>query len=184
MNKLFSKKKYFDFFIFRPYTRTFIYLILNSAYENRKQAYDIIRRLVNNLRSSETDISLAILNSLNSYLEHFDPSITTEENNQQKISKNFEELILCLAKSMRMQDEQAKVLLSNRSLLVCSSSSNILLTNNKLWLKFLYLIYDKQSKQIDIYLQNNLQSLIDICITNQRLLKVIILEREYGFDLF
>jgi hypothetical protein len=56
---------------FRPYTRTFIYLILHSSYEVRKQAYDIIRRLVNNLRSSETDISLAVLNGLSSYLDHY-----------------------------------------------------------------------------------------------------------------
>ena len=63
---------------FSPYTRTFIYLILNSSYEIRKQAYDIIRRLVNNLRSNETDISLAILNGLNSYLDHL--SISVNEN--------------------------------------------------------------------------------------------------------
>lgn len=74
---------------------------------------------------------------------------------------------------MRMQDEQAKIVLSTRALLVCCSSSNILLTNNKLWLKFLYLIFDKQQKEIDIYLQNNIQSFVQICTTNQRLLKVI-----------
>ena len=88
------------------------------------------------------DISLALLNGLNSYLEHFQQNdlSTTDENTSQikltNVSKSFEEIILCLAKSMRMQDEQIKVLLSNRTLLVCCSSSNLLLTNEKLWLKF------------------------------------------------
>lgn len=61
---------------FSPYTRTFIHLILHSSYEIRKQAYDIIRRLVNNLRSSEMDISVAILNGLDSYLDHFQLTVS------------------------------------------------------------------------------------------------------------
>ncbi|CAF3563233.1 unnamed protein product [Rotaria sp. Silwood1] len=162
-----------------PYTRTFIYLILHSSYEIRKQAYDIIRRLVNNLRSSETDISLALLNGLNSYLDHFQISneslsIVDETNQQMKlttVSKSFEETILCLAKSMRMQDENAKEILSNRALLVCCLSSNLLLTDEKLWLKFLYLIYDKQQKEIEDYFQNNANALVEICTTYQRLTK-------------
>lgn len=60
---------------FSPYTRTFVHLILHSSYENRKQAYDIIRRLVNNLRSSEMDISVAMLNGLDFYLEHFQMTV-------------------------------------------------------------------------------------------------------------
>lgn len=56
---------------FSPYTRTFIHLIVHSSYEIRKQAYDIIRRLVNNLRSTEMDISVAMLNGLEYYLDHF-----------------------------------------------------------------------------------------------------------------
>ncbi|CAF2549669.1 unnamed protein product [Rotaria sp. Silwood2] len=161
-----------------PYTRTFIYLILHSSYEIRKQAYDIIRRLVNNLRSSETDISLALLNGLNSYLDHFpisNESSTTDETNQQikltTVSKSFEETILCLAKSMRMQDENTKQILSIRALLVCCLSSILLLTDEKLWLKFLYLIFDKQYKEIENYFNNNINSLVQICTTNQRLTK-------------
>ncbi len=157
--------------VLRPYTRTFIYVILHSSYEIRKQAYDIIRRLVNNLRSSETDISIAVLNGLNSYLDHFDLSLIDENNQLTIISKSFEETILCLAQSMRMQDEKNKNLLSIHALLLCCLSSNILLTNKKLWLKFLYLIFDKQLQQIENYFQNNINSLIQICTTNQRLQK-------------
>ncbi len=130
---------------------------------------------MNNLRSSETDISLAVLNGLNSYLDHFD-LLNIDEMKLTIISKSFEEIILCLAKSMRMQDdEKNRIILSARSLIICSLSSNILLTNEKLWLKFLYFIFDKQQKQIEIYFQNNINSLIEICTTNQRLQKVIIL---------
>lgn len=64
-------------FISSPYTRAFTYLILHSSYEVRKAAYDIIRRLVNNLRSSETDISLALINGLNSQLDHLQPAVNT-----------------------------------------------------------------------------------------------------------
>jgi hypothetical protein len=128
---------------------------------------------VNNLRSSETDISLSILNGLNSYLNHFDLS-NIDEMKLPIISKSFEEIILCLAKSMRNQDEKNRIILSDYSLIICCLSSNILLTNNKLWLKFLYFIFDKQTKQIEIYFQNNINSLIEICTTNQRLQKVII----------
>jgi hypothetical protein len=39
----------------------------------------MIRRLVNNLRSTETDISLAILNGLNSYLEHFQLTVNRKK---------------------------------------------------------------------------------------------------------
>lgn len=74
---------------------------------------------------------------------------------------------------MRTQDEQTKSLLSARSLLVCCLSSNVLLTNEKLWLKFLYLMFDKQQNQIENYLQNNINSLVQICTANQRLQKVI-----------
>jgi hypothetical protein len=66
-------------FCLRPYTRTFIYLILHSSYEVRKQAHDIIRRLVNNLRSSEIDISLAILNGLSSYLDHYQLTVNMKD---------------------------------------------------------------------------------------------------------
>jgi len=89
------------------------------------------------------------------------------------ISKSFEETILCLAKSMRMQEEKSQTLLSARALLVCCSSSNRLLTDKKLWLKFLYLIFDKQQNQMENYFQNNIDSLVQICTTNQRLEKVI-----------
>ncbi len=102
---------------------------------------------------------------------------TIDENNQQMkltlISKSFEETILCLAKSMRMQEEKSQTLLSVRALLVCCSSSNRLLTDKKLWLKFLYLIFDKQQNQVENYFQNNIDSLVQICTTNQRLEKVI-----------
>jgi len=74
---------------------------------------------------------------------------------------------------MRMQNEQTKSLLAARSLLVCCLSSNVLMINEKLWLKFLYLIFDKQQNQIENYLQNNIDSLVKICATNQRLQKVI-----------
>ena len=73
----------------RPYTRTFIQLILPSTYEVRKQAYDIIRRLVNNLRSTETEISLAILNGLNSYLEHFQLTVKKNELNCSRKINDF-----------------------------------------------------------------------------------------------
>ena len=102
-------------------------------------------------------------------------SIGDEMNQQIKltsISKSLEEIILCLAKSMRMQDNQLKLLLSSRALLVCCSSSNLLLIDKKLWLKFLYLIFDKQQNQIENYFLNNLDLLVQICTTNQRLRKV------------
>ncbi len=75
---------------FSPYTRTFIYLILHSSYEIRKQAYDMIRRLVNNLRSTETDISLAILNGLNSYLEHFQLTVNRKKLNDLNKMNSFD----------------------------------------------------------------------------------------------
>ena len=74
---------------------------------------------------------------------------------------------------MRTQDDQSKSLLAARSLLVCCSSSILLSTNEQLWLKFLYLLFDRQKKQIDQYLQNNIEQLVRICTNNQRLLKVI-----------
>lgn len=88
------------------------------------------------------------------------------------VSKGFEETILCLAKSMRTQDDQSKGLLAARSLLVCCSSSILLSTDARLWLKFLYLLFDRQRKQIDQYLQNNIDELVRICTNNQRLQKV------------
>jgi hypothetical protein len=87
------------------------------------------------------------------------------------ISKSFEETILCLAKSMRMQEDKTKTLLSARALPICCLSSNLLSTDEKLWLKFLYLIFDKQTNQIEIYFQHNIDSLVQICTTNQRLQK-------------
>lgn len=89
------------------------------------------------------------------------------------VSKGLEETILCLAKSMRTQDEQNKNVLAARSLLVCCSSSTLFSTNEHLWLKFLYLIFDQQRKQIDQYLQNNIEELVRICTNNQRLQKVL-----------
>ncbi|CAF1278175.1 unnamed protein product [Adineta ricciae] len=162
-----------------PYTRTFIYIILHSSYEVRKFAYDIIRRLVNNLRSSETDISLALLNGLDSYLDRFQASnettTTSDETSQQTkltaVSKGFEETVLCLAKSMKMQDEQLKFILCVRTLLICCLSAQLLSTDNKLWLKFLYLIFDKQPKDIQNFLQNHADALIQTCTSNQRLQK-------------
>jgi len=90
------------------------------------------------------------------------------------VGKGFEETILCLAKSMRMQEEKAKTILCARALLVCCLSSQLLLTDEKLWMKFLYLIFDKQQNEIENYLKNNADSLVQICTTNQRLQKVII----------
>ena len=58
-----------------PYTRTFIFLILHSSYEVRRQAFDIIRRLANNLRSTETDTGLTLLDGLNICLNHFQTSV-------------------------------------------------------------------------------------------------------------
>jgi hypothetical protein len=102
---------------------------------------------------------------------------TMDETNQQTklttISKGFEETILCLAKSMRMQEEKTKVTLCARSLLVCCSSTNLLSTDQKLWLKFLYLIFDKQQNEVENYLKNNIDLLMQISTTNQRLQKVI-----------
>ena len=72
---------------------------------------------------------------------------------------------------MRTQDEQTKNLLSARSLLVSCLGANVLLTGEKLWLKFLYLLFDKQQNQIENYLQNHVDSLVQICTTNQRLQK-------------
>ena len=184
-------------FFSRPYTRTFIGLILHSTYEVRKQAYDIIRRLVNNLRSSETDISLAIINGLSSYLNHFHPSVSEknevivssfisfftqneatggdESSASSKltiISKGVEETLLCLAKAMRMQDTSTKVLLCARALLVCCASRNLLGTDGKLWLKFLYQIFDKQQNEIEDYFQANVDALVQICTSEARLQKV------------
>ncbi|CAF2053347.1 unnamed protein product [Rotaria magnacalcarata] len=161
-----------------PYTRTFIYLILHSSYDVRKPAYDIIRRLVNNLRSTDTDISLALLTGLTSFLDHFQITNETSSNdeaNQQlnltTVSKGFEETMLCIAKAMRMQDEQFKQTLSDRALLACCSSSILLSSDEKLWLKFLYLIFDKKPNEVENYLKNNVNSLVQICTTNQRLTK-------------
>ncbi|UJR36911.1 hypothetical protein I4U23_029624 [Adineta vaga] len=162
-----------------PYTRTFIYIILHSSYEVRKSAYDIIRRLVNNLRSNETDISLALLSGLDSYLDHYQLSnesvASTDETNQQMkltiVSKGFEETVLCLAKSMRMQDEKLKIMLCVRALLICCLSSQILSTDERLWIKFLYLIFDKQQKEIEKFFNNNVNLLIETCTANQRLQK-------------
>jgi hypothetical protein len=69
-------------FISSSYTRTFIHLILHSNYDVRKSAYDIIRRLVNNLRSSETDISLAMLSGLDVYLDHCLPLVRNNSANE------------------------------------------------------------------------------------------------------
>lgn len=74
---------------------------------------------------------------------------------------------------MRTQDDQSKSLLAARSLLACSSSSILLSTDERLWLKFLYLLFDRQRKQIDQYLQNNTEELVRICTNNQRLQQVI-----------
>ncbi|CAF5141483.1 unnamed protein product, partial [Rotaria magnacalcarata] len=163
-----------------PYTRTFIYLILHSSYDVRKPAYDIIRRLVNNLRSTDTDISLALLTGLTSFLDHFQITNETSSNdeaNQQlnltTVSKGFEETMLCIAKAMRMQDEQFKQTLSDRALLACCSSSILLSSDEKLWLKFLYLIFDKKPNEVENYLKNNVNSLVQICTTNQRLTKLV-----------
>lgn len=89
------------------------------------------------------------------------------------ISKGFEETILCIAKAMRMQDDKAKQMLSAQALLASCLSSNILLTDDKLWLKFLYLIFDKKHNEIEVYFKTNVDSLVKICTTNQRLTKVI-----------
>ena len=105
-------------------------------------------------------------------------SPTGDETNQQMtlttIAKGLEETILCLAKSMRMQEEKAKIVLCARALLVCCLSSQLLLSDEKLWTKFLYLIFDKQQNEIENYFKNNVDSLVQICTTNQRLQKVII----------
>ena len=77
---------------------------------------------------------------------------------------------------MRMQDEQNKSLLAGRSLPICCLSADLLLVNAKLWLKFLYLIFDKQQKQIEHYLQNNVDVLVQICTSSQRLQRVIHLD--------
>lgn len=90
------------------------------------------------------------------------------------ISKSFEEIILCLAKSIEMKDDKIKIILSNQTLIICCLSSNVILTNDKLWLKFIYFIFNKQHKQIENYFQQNINSLVQICTTNQRLQKVII----------
>jgi hypothetical protein len=85
-----------------------------------------------------------------------------------------EDTILCIAKAMRMQDNNIKLDLSARALLVCCLSSNLLFINQKLWLKFLYLIFDKQQNEIENYFKNNIDSLVQICTTTQRLQKVLI----------
>ena len=73
---------------------------------------------------------------------------------------------------MKMQDEQLKVTLCVRTLLICCLSAQLLSTDNKLWLKFLYLIFDKQPKEIQNFLQNHADALIQACMSNQRLQKV------------
>ncbi|CAF1165471.1 unnamed protein product [Adineta steineri] len=155
-----------------PYTRTFIHLILHSSYEVRKSAYDIIRRLVNNLRSNETDISLALLNALETYFDHF--QLTNESGDEMKsttVSKGLEETLLCLAKSMRTQDEKTKIMLCVRALLVSCLSSQLVLTDEKLWLKFLYHIFDKQQNEIENFFKNNVDLLVKACTENQRIQK-------------
>lgn len=91
------------------------------------------------------------------------------------VAKGLEETILCLAKSMRMQDEKAKTILCARALLVCCLSSQVVLSDEKLWIKFLYLIFDKKKDEIENYLKNNVDSLVQICTTHQRLQKVRLL---------
>lgn len=73
---------------------------------------------------------------------------------------------------MRMQDENLKKTLCAKALLLCCSSSNILSTDKRLWLKFLYLTFDKKQKEIEQYFNSNRDLLIQICTTNQQLQKV------------
>ena len=74
---------------------------------------------------------------------------------------------------MRMQDEKTKTILCGRALISCCLGSNVLLIDKKLWLKFLYLIFDKQHNQIDNYFKNNIDSLVRMCTENRRLQQVI-----------
>ena len=73
---------------------------------------------------------------------------------------------------MRMQEEKTKVLLCARALLLCCSSAELLSTNEKLWLKFLYLIFDKQGSEVEKYFQTNKEQLIQMCTSQQRLQRV------------
>lgn len=70
---------------------------------------------------------------------------------------------------MRNQDEQIKFMLSTRTLILSSLSSITFLSSRQLWLKFLYLIFDKEQKSIENYFQTNRDQLIEICTNNQRL---------------
>jgi len=152
-----------------PYTRTFLYLILHSPYDVRKFAFDIIRRLVNNLRSSETDISLAILDNLQ--IQTNAEMNFNEENSSTTIAKAFEETILCLAKAMRMQEENAKISLCHRALLVASTGRVVLHCDEKLWWKFLFYIFEKKSTEIDSFISKNVESLVKICSDQRRFRK-------------
>lgn len=160
----------FQFVVFRSYTRTFLYLILHSPYDVRKFAFDIIRRLVNNLRSSETDISLAILDNLQ--IQTNTELNLSEENSSTTVSKAFEETILCLAKSMRMQEENAKISLCHRALLVASTGRVVLHCDEKLWWKFLFYIFEKKSTEIDSFISKHVESLVKICSDQRRFRKV------------
>lgn len=73
---------------------------------------------------------------------------------------------------MRMQETSTKVLLCARALLVSCASRDLLGTDEKLWLKFLYLIFDKQQNEIELYFQNNADALVKICTGEGRLQKV------------
>ncbi|CAF1354193.1 unnamed protein product, partial [Didymodactylos carnosus] len=156
-----------------PYTRTFINLIMNTSYDTRRYAYDILRRLVNNLQS-ETDICNSILDSLTSYLEHLSQTmnetamtINDETNTYTKAMKALEETLICLATALKTQSDDVKALVSTKSLLVCCLSSNTFsITGVNLWQKIIYYIFNKDYSKVNDYLQNNVDILVDTCTTS------------------
>ena len=73
---------------------------------------------------------------------------------------------------MKNQDERIKSMLATQTLILCALSSITFLTSQQLWLKFLYLIFDKQPKSIETYFKNNQRQLIEISSNSQRLKQV------------
>lgn len=74
---------------------------------------------------------------------------------------------------MRMQEENVKVTLCVQALLICSLASQLLSTNDRLWLKFLYLIHDKKQSEVADFFKKNADQLVQTCTNSQRLQKVV-----------